>query len=111
MLALTGRISAEEFAELKERPQTEYRPYEERSPASTPAWANPLVEEVNSIDETVLANAIPGYRDMTPEQREERYCPDLGRQLFELAISGRITPEEHRQVFADLMPHRRSRFG
>lgn len=68
MLALTGRISADEFALLKERPQTEYRPYEEQPPASTPPWANGLIEEVKSIDETVLANAIPGYHEMTAEQ-------------------------------------------
>jgi len=106
MLALSGRITAEEFAELKERSQTEYRPYEERPSSSTPIWAEGLVEEVMLIDETVLANAIPGYREMPPEQREERYCPDIHRQLFELAVSGRITPEERKQVLENLVTHR-----
>ena len=110
MLALTGRIGAEEFAKLGDRPQTEYSPYEERPAASAPDWAQPLVAEVESIDETILVNAIVGYREMTPEQREERYSLDLWRQLFELGTSGRMTPEERKQVLDDLLPPRYSRF-
>jgi hypothetical protein len=107
ILALSGKITAEEFADLKERSQTEYRPYEERPPAPRSDWAQPLVEEVKSIDETVMAYAIPGWLDMTPEQREESYCPRprILKTLRELALSGRITPEEHKQVLDNLIEH------
>ncbi|HEY7809178.1 MAG TPA: hypothetical protein VIA98_02220 [Allosphingosinicella sp.] len=110
MLALTGRISAEEYSELQNLPQTDYHIYEQRPSASTPSWAESLIAEVASIDETILENAIPGYREMTPEEREERYSPDLRSQLFDLATSGRITPEERKQVLKDLLPNRYSRF-
>ncbi|HEX8578911.1 MAG TPA: hypothetical protein VF655_04870 [Allosphingosinicella sp.] len=110
MLALTGRISAEEYSELQNLPQTDYHIYEQRPSASTPNWAESLIAEVTSIDETILANAIPGYREMTPEEREERYSPDFRSQLFDLATSGRITPEERKQVLKDLLPNRYSRF-
>jgi hypothetical protein len=103
LLAISGRVSLDEFEELEERPQTEYADYEARRPATRAEWAESLMGEVREIDETVLANAIVGYWEMSSEQREERYCHGLNKLLYELAVEGKIAPEERQQVVGSLI--------
>ena len=109
LLALSGRIGLEEFAELELLGHTAFRPFELRPAGPRPAWAEPLIEEVRQLDELVLAHAIEDYASLSQDERDELYCHGLDRKLYLLASSGRLGQEERSDLYRLLIENRYSR--